>query len=304
MQVLMNDMESYYNGYLFSKDRSERVYNTNMVFYFLDFLNRYGKYPENVMDANIKTDYKKIETLAFNFKDDEAVNELITEGEITTDLVERFNLEYMYERKENLVSLLYYMGMLTIKESRFRNYVLCIPNYTIRTVYWEYFLDKLVIKSNLSIQNQKLSRAVEGMAVKGEVSEFRTYFKEVIGSLSNRDLIGFNERNIKLILMTMFHINGIYLIHSEHEVEKGYADIFLVKNKAYEKLIKYEWLIELKYLKESERYDLKKIREEGTAQLERYGESRRINDRSNFENIRKLLIVVVGKQDVFVEFAG
>jgi Predicted AAA-ATPase. len=161
VKLLMKDMETYYNGYLFNNNGDHRVYNTKMVLYFLDFLSRYGKYPDNVLDANIKTDYKKVETLAFNFKDDELINELIMNGEITTDLVERFNLEYMYERKDNFASLLYYMGMLTIKESRFNSYVLCIPNYVIRTVYWDYFIDKAIAGNSLQIKNNKLSKAVE-----------------------------------------------------------------------------------------------------------------------------------------------
>ncbi len=45
-------------------------------------------------------------------------------------------------------------------------------------------------------------------------------------------------------------MNNVYIANSEYEVEDGFIDILLSKNKAFEESIKYEWMIELKYIKD------------------------------------------------------
>jgi len=46
----------------------------------------------------------------------------------------------MMNSNEYFISLLFYMGLLTIKENYFRGYRLQIPNYSIRTVFWDFFI--------------------------------------------------------------------------------------------------------------------------------------------------------------------
>lgn len=301
MAELIRDMETYYNGYLFSKNGNERLYNTNMVLYFLDSLNRDKKYPDNILDLNIKTDYKKIESMAFNFKDEGLVQKLLTEGEVETGLAERFNLEYMYDKKENFASILYYTGMLTIKSALPETYVLKIPNYVIRTIYWEYFLDKLLYGKKIDIRNEILAKAVNEMAATGKIQGIHAYLNEFMETLSNMDLISFDEKYIKMVLMAVFHQSGYYIVNSEYEVEDGYIDIFLTKNKAYASYIKYEWIIELKYLKESDRDRLETVKNEAVNQVNLYKESNKLKNGFLWNNINKLILVFVGKKDVYTQ---
>ncbi len=293
-EQLIKDIELYYNGYLFSKDSNITLYNSNMVLYFLDAFIRENKYPETILDVNIKTDYKRLETLAFRFKDQELINELISEREITTELVKSFNLEFIYEKTENFASLLYYLGMLTIKEARLKKYVLRIPNYVIATIYWDYFLGKLSTHHKIDIKERDLSRAIEEMAFNNSINRLEGYLSKLLANLSNRDLISFDEKYIKMILMTLFYQDGTYIVNSEYEVEKGYIDIFLSKNKAYENSILYEWILELKYVKEEHKNKLEKIKESGIKQLHKYSDSIRLN------NVNKALIIIKGKKDVDV----
>lgn len=81
-EMLISDMKQYYNGYLFCEENDIRVFNPNMVLYFLDNLIRNKKYPKNMLDLNIKTDYKKLESLAFNFKDEETIESILTNEEV------------------------------------------------------------------------------------------------------------------------------------------------------------------------------------------------------------------------------
>ncbi len=301
VEHIIKDLKQYYNGYLFSKRGGNRLYNTNMVLYFLRLMLLQGSYPDNILDENIKTDYEKIRLLAFNFKNDELIEKLLTTGTVESTIVERFNLEHMYDKKENFASILYYMGMLTIKKGLPRKAILTIPNYVIKTIYWEYFLDKLIDNDGIKDKNEHLYEAVDTMAVNGDITKFHSYLSEILAFLSNRDLSKFDEKYIKLLIMSKIYENGYYIINSEYEVESGYIDLLLSKNRAYEDYIKYEWLIELKYIKENDRRQLEQVKKEGMEQLLRYSKSSKLSSNYNLDNMKKVLIIVVGKKDVYVE---
>ena len=296
-ESLISDMKQYYNGYLFCEENDVRVFNPNMVLYFLDNLIKNKKYPKNMLDLNIKTDYKKLESLAFNFKDEETIESILANEEVEVNLVERFNLEYMYENKENFISLLFYMGMLTIKEAFLGSLTLRIPNIAMKEIYWEYFRRKLSETSNLNIDNVKVNRAIKEMAVSGKCNLFIEYLEEFLDNLSNRDLIKFDEKYIKIILLSIF-MSNVYIANSEYEVEEGYIDVLLSKNKAFQDSIKYEWMIELKYIKEKDKNTLEEIKKQGLKQLEGYSSSRKLSSSYNLNQMKKLLIVVIGKKEV------
>lgn len=298
-EELIRDITTYYNGYQFSRNAKQRVYNPNMVLYFINSLIEDGLYPENILDLNIKTDYNKIRTLALNFKDNSTIETLLIEGSITAHIVERFNLSNVYQNQDNFVSLLYYMGMLTIQSSTPGWYTLCIPNYVIKELYWEVFLESF--KNNLSAEISYAS-VVDEMATQGSATGLETYLKSIMNVLSNRDLVQFDERYIKLIILMLFHQTNYYIIYSEPEVENGYIDILLTKNKAYKDYIKFEWLIELKYVKEKDRNTLPDILANASSQINKYSDSHKVKDQLNMSTLKTASIVVVGKSDVYIDF--
>ena len=61
---------------------------------------------------------------------------------------------------------------------------------------------------------------------------------------------------------------------------------------------KYEWLLELKYLKKSEIKQIEKAKIEGLKQLQRYAKS---TEFANKKNLKKALIIFSGKSDYVVE---
>lgn len=129
-------MTTYYDGYKFNK-KGETVFNPDMSMYFLNKYLLYNEYPEEMIDNSVKTDYGKVNQLAFNFNDKEALEEIMTTGETSTMWVDRFNIHKMYSVKENFKSLFFYLGMRTIKEQGMLGTVLKIPNHVIKTIYWE-----------------------------------------------------------------------------------------------------------------------------------------------------------------------
>ncbi len=106
-------------------------------------------------------------------------------------------------------------------------------------------------------------------------------------------MINFDEKYIKIILIAYLITSNFFSPYSETEVENGYTDIFLERDSRTPDL-KYEWIIELKYIKKSDRNKLAKVKQEGLKQLEKYATSRRFYGKVNF---KKALLIFIGKKE-------
>jgi hypothetical protein len=292
---LLNIIKVYYDGYRFD-NYSEQVYNPDMTIYFLNKYTRYNRMPEEMIDLNVKTDYGKINQLAMNFKDDSIIFDIMNKGEITTRLVEKFNISSMYDNNENFKSLLFYLGLLTIKSINANMVTLCIPNYVIKSIYWQEFFN--LWNKDIKIEGSSVAQGISDMRSKGSIDNFIKEFKVIISNLSNRDLIKLDEKYIKMILITLLAIDNTYLIMSEFENNNGYADMMLKTKKQFKDYTKYEWLIELKYIKESERHTLESVKTNGLMQINRYLESKIITEGMEKAYLKHALIIVISKGEV------
>ena len=64
-------------------------------------------------------------------------------------------------------------------------------------------------------------------------------------------------------------------------------------------ITKFQWIIELKYIKESDRNTLEKVKQQVLKQLEMYGKSKMVQEELGKEGLKKVLIIVAGKKDIF-----
>ncbi|APC80274.1 ATP-binding protein [Clostridium botulinum] len=295
-EKICTDMAEYYSGYKFNEN-GKKIFNPGMIMYFLDNYSIYNEYPDKMIDNNIKTDYGKVNQLAYNFNDREALEEIMTIGETSTMLVDRFNIHTMYSVKENFKSLLFYLGMLTIKGQGLGGTVLKIPNYVIKTIYWEQYFQR--INEDYNIQMKDVRDAIVQMRVYGNIQPLMELVGTILGDLSNRDLIKMDEKNIKMILLTLLGVDSTYFIKSEDENNKGYVDIMLKRKIQFKDITKFQWIIELKYIKESDKNTLEKVKEEGLKQLKGYAESKMVKEELGTDNLKKALVIVVGKKDIY-----
>lgn len=295
---ICTDMTTYYDGYKFNK-KADSVFNPDMSMYFLDNYLLYNRYPEEMIDNNVKTDYGKVNQLAYNFNDMEALEEIMTKGETSTMLVDRFNIHTMYSVKENFKSLLFYLGMLTIKGQGISGTILRVPNYVIKTIYWEQYFQRMNLEYNLQIKDVR--DAITEMRAYGNIEPLARIIGEILEDLSNRDLMQMDEKHIKMMFLTLLGIDSTYFIQSEAENNKGYVDIMLKRKIQYKDITKFQWIIELKYIKESERNTLEKVKEEGLKQLKGYAESKIVKEQLGEEALKKALIIVVGKKDIYTK---
>ncbi len=167
----MEDLRRYYNGYLFSSDATERLFNPDMVLYFLKELRPPSRYPGELLDINVRTDYGRIHRLLFTPEGavrSDVVGELlavIIAGRAPARLQTSFPLDRAYEGVY-FISLLYYLGLLTLQEDEgwLR---LGIPNYAIRTLYWEAIARLVQDVHQLDVPTMRVDAAIEGMARAG-----------------------------------------------------------------------------------------------------------------------------------------
>jgi hypothetical protein len=116
------------------------------------------------------------------------------------------------------------------------------------------------------------SATIRALAYDGDPAPYINYVSNnIFQRLSNRDLIGFDEKYIKLMLLSGLFRSRLYVPDSEKEVEHGYIDIFLQRSPLLPE-VQYEWVWELKYLKKDEATEAVVVTtlEAARVQLEKY----------------------------------
>jgi hypothetical protein len=287
------DMEAYYNGYLFHKDGKHRVYNPAMMLYFFEQILRRRQPPENIVDLNLKTDYGRLRRLVQNDNNRETLIRIMKENGIVAELLAKFSID-MLNDDDYFVSLLFYMGLLTIKEPCFNQLKLIIPNYSIKTLYWEYLMKMIRETSpDLNIESRPLNEAIHALALDGNLEQFIAYISEnAFGKLSDYDLRRFDEKYIQILLLAYLFMSKVYVPMSEYEAVPGRTDIYLQRSPLLPQ-IKYEWALELKYCKtDASEADIAAQQEKGRAQVEQYIASHRLGGRPD---LKAAVIVFIGK---------
>ena len=269
------DLRLYYNGYLFSRDATERLFNPDMVLYFLKELQPPARYPNELLDINVRTDYGRIQRLLFTPDGEvrEAVaasfQTVITQGWIDAEPASSFPLDRAHEGGY-FVSLLYYLGLLTHQwDAGWLR--LGIPNYAIRLLYWEAIGRLLHDLHHVDVDVAHVRTAQRAMALGGDLAPFlELVFTRVVRKLSNRDLIRLDEKTMKVVLLAYLSLVEVFFAWSEMELSFGYSDLVLVPNHR-QPAAQVGFVIELKYLKSgATEADVTARLDEADAQLRRY----------------------------------
>jgi hypothetical protein len=287
------DMPAYYNGYKFHKDGKHRVYNPSMMLYFFDQILRNRQPPENIIDLNLRTDYGRLKRLIQNDENRETLIRIMKENGIVSEILEKFSID-MLNDESYFISLLFYMGLLTIEKAQLSRLKLIIPNYSIRTLYWEYLL-KLTQESSpeMRVESRLLDEAIYALAMYGDVNSFISYVSQhAFGKLSDHDLRHFDEKYIQILLLAYLFMSKVYVPMSEYEAVPGRTDIYLQRNPLFPQ-VKYEWIFELKYCKAGAKApEIAAKRDEALQQLKQYLQSHRLGNRPD---MKAAVIVFTGK---------
>ena len=160
--VAMDTMREWYGGYCFAESAEETVYNPIMVLHFLDAAMPNKPMPDELIDANIRTDYDQLHRLltasqngatrtmqvgASSPREDAAatgrprgnfdlLRQVVDEGQVDAEIQASLTLERL-ERGENLLSLLYYVGLLSARKDGAGRTRLQIPNRMARRLLYD-----------------------------------------------------------------------------------------------------------------------------------------------------------------------
>ena len=258
-------MREWYDGYRFAKNADGDLHNTDMVLYFLKKSIPNKPMPDRLIDPNVRIDYTKLRHLLLvnqrisagakqlngNF---DLLRHVIAEGETEADLSLSFPLEEL-DDPENFLSLLYYFGLLSIRGVSGGTTRLGIPNQTVRRLMYGYLRGAYRDVGVFSVNCHHFSRLVRAMAYQGKRRPALEYIAEAIAEQTGiRDYID-GEKVVQAFLAAHFSMAGQFVIHSERELNKGYADLYLEPFVAQYPDIGYGYVIKVKYLKRSDRVD-------------------------------------------------
>ena len=296
-EILIPIMRENYNGYKFSLHGKEKIYNSNMCLYFLNSYTELGRIPERLIDVNIASDYTKLGKMLDLCKGEERekVIEKTVSGEgIISEIRQKFN-PAMEFTETDLVSMLYYLGYLTIAGEVFEKPELKIPNKVMKQLYSEYFLEILKKETDLQVTEDDYNEMLREIALEGKIDKIIEMLGKYLKNLSNRDYIKMDEKYIKLIFYCIAMNLKIFRLKSEMEVQRKYPDILLIPkdpSKGYKGV-----MIEFKYLKKGEENKLQEKQKQAREQIKEYGEFEEIKE---LENIYKYTVVAVN-DEVYVE---
>ena len=313
IEAIIDEMKPWYDNYCFSKKALEtqsKVFNCDMVIYYLRNYMDYGQAPDLMIDPNTKTDYSKMKKLLQLDKldgDRKGVIRTIAEtGQIVAPLTETFSA-YSLTDPQIFTSLLFYYGMLTIKDTFGDMLILGIPNNNVRKQYYGYLLEQYQEEKFVDLTQMKILFTY--MALEGKWREALEAMAKAYEDVSSvRDGIE-SERNLQGFFMAYLNLNNYYYTAPELELNHGYCDFFLLPNLIHY-ATKHSYILELKVLSKKD-YEAKpedgKLSkaevqwQEAEEQIKRYAVAPRVEALRQGTTLHKIIMQFVAGKLVRME---
>ena len=290
---IVDDIKKLYNGYLFSRHANKRIYNPDMVLYYLNEFQKNSIPPDELVDTNIASDYgkiKKLFALQEPFRNSQVLDELMELNETTATLTPQYSFERDFDR-DDFVSLLFYLGLISINRDHLDALIFSIPNYVIKALYRAFFIDFIKSENNLEFQIADVKSAIRDLAQKNQIHSFIQLIDNALKNLSNQDFKKFDEKYIKALFVGFASLSKLYFIKSEPEIDNKYPDILFLHRPPF--FPKYQFLFELKYVSKAGEKSLKNQTNKAVTQVKEYlafEEIRRLN------NLKAYVLIVVGNE--------
>ena len=272
---LIEITKPWYDNNCFSEDSldSDRMFNSDMSLFFLQtYIEKGGVIPAELVDSNVITDYNKMSKLIrfekqFGEKTS-LIQRITTEGQIYANIKPEFALKDL-TKYENLVSLMFYMGLLSIGEFSRGRLLLKIPNATVRQQFFDYMKNSYNNLMSWKTDENIMSDLGYSLAWNGEHEPFLRYIASCMSDATdNRDFDKYGEAFVKGFFLGQFGTNlNYYLSHTEYAMNHGYSDIFLEPRFD----APHAYVIELKYCKHnSSESEINGLLDDARTQLPKY----------------------------------
>ncbi len=298
VEAMIEEIKPWYDNYCFAEEclKSDvRVFNCDMVLYYLRNYMDYGCAPKQMIDPNTKTDYNKMKKLLqLDILDGDrkgVINKIAEEGEIVTSLYQTFSAIEM-TKPEVFPSLLFYYGMLTIKQLLGDQLVLGIPNNNVRKQYYTYLLEQYQAQKYIDIN--RVGTLLTNMAFDGKWEPVLSFISKAYENVSAvRDGIE-AERNLQGFFMAYLYLSSYYIIAPELELSHGFCDFFMLPDLTHYP-IKHSYIIELKVLgKQDTEVKVETQWQEAIEQINRYAAAPRVEVLRQGTTLHKIIIQFKG----------
>ena len=248
-------MREWYNGYRFAEETEGDLYNTDMVLYFLAESMPNKRAPRELIDTNVRIDYGKLRHLLTvnrqlngNF---DLLRHIIGEQTAKSTIQISFPLDQL-DQRENFLSLLHYFGLLSIREVERGVPRLGIPNQTVKRLMYGYLRDAYKDVGVFSVDVYTFSNLMWQMAYDGMWQPALDFLRDALAEQTSiRDYMD-GEKVIHGFVAAYLGMIDQFLLHSEYELNKGYADLYLEPFVAQYPDVGFGYVLELKYLKRHE----------------------------------------------------
>ena len=271
--------------YNFNDEEIEKVFNPTLTMYYLNSLNTKGIPPRRLLDSNIISNYEQIKNIISLGDYKQILDDIYDNNEIISTLTTNFDLNDEFNR-DDIISLLYYFGYLTIKEEEIiSTYKFTIPNKVIKTVYSNYYIS-ILKEYNVITESDKETEAIKEILNNGKIDKFCEYVSYLLKMADNRIYINFKEKDLQIMMyaiLTKYEQLNAFL---EYQSNDNYIDLMILQNK----YTNYNIMVELKYLKKSEEGLYNKVYNEALEQINKYI----LDDRIDKNNLKKYIIVFIG----------
>lgn len=97
-----------------------------------------------------------------------------------------------------LISLLFYLGIVTIKRVQLSRYIFEPPNFVITQLYFTYF-QQIVLRQVACAPRPAHRRPCSKLAQENEIAPRIQAVEAILLQLSNRDAVGFDEKYVKAV---------------------------------------------------------------------------------------------------------
>ena len=280
IDAMLQEMKPWYDNYCFAKDGlgESRVFNSNMVLYYLSTQIAEGHAPDEMTDPNARTDYQKMKRLIqldrLEPQRKSIIYKIAEEGFIYSRLVPYFPASEMV-KFDNFVSLLYYYGMLTIMGARGDKLRLGIPNNNVRRQYYGYLLEEY--DRIRPADHWRIDQAFDSAVFDGDWQPLvKTVSEEYEKTCAVRCLIE-GERNLQGFFTAYLNMTNYYLTAPELELNHGYCDFFLLPDLGRYPMVAHSYILELKYLKQDAAAEEAEAQwAEAVAQISRYARDEKV----------------------------
>jgi Predicted AAA-ATPase/PD-(D/E)XK nuclease superfamily len=287
----------WYDGYRFNPKIADLIYNPDMVLYFAGYFNRTRMAPDKMLNTNIASSYSRIRSLfrlpKRGANEFDSLQELLQNREVPVNVTQIFNFDIEFSYND-FMSLLFYMGFLTLKNTYSSTWVLRIPNRVIEQLYHNYFMQLLAERTHSSGGVEILEKALADLIDTNNPKAIADLITTTLTNLAGRDAtvpLEIREKNVQVLLFTFLSFSQSYLVESEYNAQGQYFDILATNVSIYD--LPYNFLFELKFLPKAGATRIKTEYAKAQVQIAKYQQTPKAQ---SIKNLKSWIMIVVDKE--------